>query len=154
MVNKTRIVVADPLVDPAQLPVWDVLARTLYGEARGEDAPGIEAVAMVILNRVAYACKRGGYWWGNDVAAVCLKPSQFSCWNIGDPNRAKLLRLCDDDAAYRLCCHVARRALAGDLPDLVSGATHYHTRAVHPWWARGRVPVAAIGRHVFYDNIG
>ena len=29
----------------------DILARTLYGEARGEGIDGIEAVACVIMNR-------------------------------------------------------------------------------------------------------
>lgn len=45
----------------------DVLARTLWGEARGEGSTGMEAVASVILNRVEVAKRRGHYWWGNKI---------------------------------------------------------------------------------------
>ncbi len=143
----------DAITDPQVLPVGDVLARTLYGEARGEGLTGIEAVACVIVNRVAFAKARGRYWWGNTVSQVCLKPGQFSCWNAGDPNRAKLLKLSARDPAYRLCKRVATRALAGEIADMTMGATHYHTHAVEPYWARGQVPVAEIGGHLFYRGI-
>ena len=43
----------------------DILARTLYGEARGEGLIGLEAVACVILNRVSCQKKRGSH--GGDV---------------------------------------------------------------------------------------
>lgn len=46
----------------------DILARTIYGEARGESISGQEAIASVILNRVAFAKRRGRYWWGNTIA--------------------------------------------------------------------------------------
>ena len=45
----------------------DVLARTLWGEARGEGEDGMQAVANVICNRAAIARAKGGYWWGNDI---------------------------------------------------------------------------------------
>ena len=59
----------------------DILARTIYGEARGESISGMEAVASVVLNRVAFANRRGRFWWGNSIAEVCRAPKQFSCWN-------------------------------------------------------------------------
>lgn len=142
-----------PLSDPDDLPETEILARTLYGEARGEDLAGIEAVACVILNRVAFAKSRGRYWWGNSIKQVCLKPGQFSCWNEHDPNRKKLLAVNPRDGAYRLCKRIANRAVAGDFPDATEGATHYHTHAVDPYWARGHVPVAEIGNHLFYRGI-
>ena len=40
----------------------DVLARTMWGEARGQPKAGLEAVANVILNRVSVARERGGFW--------------------------------------------------------------------------------------------
>jgi spore germination cell wall hydrolase CwlJ-like protein len=49
---------------------------------------------------------------------------------------------------------VARRALRGDLRDATGGATHYHTLSTDPGWARGHVPVAEIGHHLFYRDIG
>lgn len=126
----------------------DVLARTLWGEARGEGQIGMEAVACVILNRAA---KPG--WWGRSVAEVCLKPWQFSCWNADDPNRAKLLTVDASDPAFRLALEVAGRALAGSLADCTAQATHYHARHVLPGWAKGRAPSAMIGRHAFYNDI-
>lgn len=132
----------------------DILARTLWGEARGEPVRGIEAVAAIIVNRVRHAQARGGrYWWGTSIEQVCQKPWQFSCWNEGDPNRAKLLAVTERDRSFRICLRVARRAVAGVLDDPTRGATHYHTRAVLPPWARSRSPSAEIGNHLFYNDV-
>ena len=132
----------------------DILAKTIWGEARGEPLAGQEAVAMVILNRVAFSRKRGGkYWWGNDIAGVCQKPRQFSCWNTDDPNYRKLLRVNDSDPVYAACKRIAGRAAAGLLEDKTCGATHYHARNVCPRWSIGKIPCAEIGSHVFYNDI-
>ena len=40
--------------------------------------------------------------------------------------------------------------LDGAPRDLTNGATHYHTRAVQPSWARRFPQTAAIGSHLFY----
>ena len=80
----------------------DILARTIWGEARGEGSQGMQAVANVIQNRV----KQGG-WWGATFAEVCKKKSQFSCWNEGDPNHAKLLAVTMTDRDF-----VTARAIA------------------------------------------
>ena len=45
-----------------QVLALDTLARTLWGEARGEGRAGMQAVANVIRNRAA----RPG-WWGRSV---------------------------------------------------------------------------------------
>jgi len=140
--------------DPRFSDPVEVLARTLYGEARGETLAGKEAVACVVLNRVARATARGGsYWWGRDVVGVCLKPWQFSCWNTNDPNRAKLLAISEANRTFRTCLSVAGRALAGAVEDKTAGATHYHTRTVTPAWSRGRAPCAVIGGHLFYNDV-
>ena len=128
----------------------DVLARTLWGEARGEGSAGMQAVASVILNRVAIAKRTGGAWWGNDVIGVCQKPYQFSCWNRNDPNRAKLLNVNEADIYFATAMRIARRAIAGVLDDPTMGATHYHAAGISPAWAHGEKPVAVIGRHIFY----
>ena len=131
----------------------DTLARTLWGEARGEPVRGIEAVAAVVVNRVRRAERRGGHWWGGSIVAVCRKPYQFSCWNANDPNRAKLLAVTAADPVFATCLRVARRAVAGLLPDPTGGATHYHRLGLHPSWATGHSPCAEIGRHLFYDGV-
>lgn len=131
----------------------EVLARTLYGEARGEPVRGQEAVACVIVNRVRRAQRQGGCWWGGTVEEVCLKPQQFSCWNEGDPNREKILAVQAGDQTFDACVRIARRAVSGALEDITQGATHYHTRESTPAWSRGRPVCAVIGRHLFYNTI-
>ncbi len=128
----------------------DVLARTLWGEARGEGETGMRAVANVILNRVEVAGLFGGYWWGNDVLRVCLKPYQFSCWNKNDPNYTKLLGVTEDNPVFALALDIANSALRGQLQDITQGATHYHTQQINPAWASRRDPCARIGAHIFY----
>lgn len=127
-----------------------ILAQTLWGEARGEGALGMECVANVILNRVCSGVK----WWGTDVVSVCLAPWQFSCWNKNDPNRAKLLKADVSLPSFSLALEVAGRALQGLLEDKTGGADSYHTTALTPpKWALGLVPTATIGHHVFYKTI-
>ncbi len=131
----------------------DILARTIYGEARGEPVRGQEAVAAVVMNRVGRAMERGGWWWGSSVAEVCRRPFQFSCWNPGDPNRAAIERADERDREFRICLRIARRAVSGALADPTQGATHYHAASAHPPWAAGREPCAVIGRHKFYNDV-
>jgi len=132
----------------------DILARTIYGEARGEHVRGQEAVAAVVINRIRRARDRNGrYWWGTTIETVCHKPWQFSCWNAGDPNRQKIASVSARNRTFRTCLRVARRAMTGALKDPTDGATHYHANAVNPPWARRRAPSAEIGGHLFYNDI-
>lgn len=109
-------------IDPVE-----VLARTLWGEARGEDRQGREMVANVVMNRVNLDLGHDGKpdWWGEGVVAVCLKPWQFSCWLPNDANRKKLMAVTEADSVFRECVEIARQAIAGNLPDRTGGATHY-----------------------------
>lgn len=131
----------------------DILARTLYGEARGETLAGKEAIAAVVINRVARSKARGGYWWGNAITEVCQKPWQFSCWNEGDPNHRKILAVQPGNRIFDSCLRIARRAEAGLLRDETKGATHYHACNINPPWARGKAASVEIGRHLFYNDI-
>lgn len=124
----------------------DILARTLWGEARGEGSAGMQAVANVVMNRVL----RGG-WWGTDIVSVCRKPYQFSCWNTGDPNRAAAAAVDGRDLYFATALRLARRAVLGALPDITGGADHYHAAGAGPVWSRGETPTAVIGRHIFYN---
>lgn len=126
----------------------DIGAKTIAGEARGEAMPGQQAVAWVILNRA----RRGG-WWGDTIERVCLKPQQFSCWNVGDPNRRHIEALTAADGEYQRALYALLGAVTGLAADSTSGSCHYHSADVDPAWAIGVTPVASIGRHRFYDNI-
>ncbi len=131
----------------------DVLARTIFGEARGEPVEGLEAVANVVLNRVKVAQKRGRYWWGNNVISVCQKPYQFSCWNKNDPSYQRLINVTNKNIHFATALRIARRAVIGALPDRTKGATHYHADYVSPYWAVGEKPVKTIGRHIFFKLV-
>lgn len=126
----------------------DTLARTIWAEARGEGRQGMEAVACVILNRAAKPC-----WWGRSIESVCTKPWQFSCWNANDPNLSKLLSVTEKDGSFKEAVEIATLAEAGELKDMVFGATHYHTITISPKWAQGHTPVVVIGNHAFYKDI-
>ncbi len=128
----------------------DVLARTLWGEARGEGEGGMEAVANVILNREKIAQKKGKFWWGNNIIQICQKPYQFSCWNRSDPNFQKLQSVDKSDLYFATALRIANRAVAGVLTDVTSGATHYHASSITPYWAKGQTPITIIGAHKFY----
>ncbi len=128
----------------------DVLARTLWGEARSEGVHGIEAVACVVLNRVKVSRKMAGYWWGNDIIQVCQKPYQFSCWNKSDPQYRRVISVDTSDLHFATCIRVARRALLGLIDDPTGGATHYHADYVSPTWADLNKKTEIIGRHIFY----
>lgn len=134
--------------------VIDTLARTLWGEARGDGPQGMEAVAAVILNRVKIAQAHGGYWWGNDIISVCQKPYQFSCWNRSDPNYRVLQAVTEKDLHFATAVRIARRAVAGTHPDITGGADHYHAKSITPDWTKGQKPTATIRNHIFYKLIG
>lgn len=132
----------------------DVIARTLYGEARGELAKvgivGLEAVASVIWNR--WKCRPS--YFGTTPRNVCLKPYQFSCWNSNDPNLNVLLNPKIKDGTYALCRMVAEEYMSGRAEDVVNGADHYHAVWINqPSWAEGKSPIADIGTHRFYRLI-
>ncbi|MCK6454851.1 MAG: cell wall hydrolase [Alphaproteobacteria bacterium] len=128
----------------------DRLARTIWGEARGEGFRGKLAVGWVARNRAEHP-----RWWGRDLEAVLLKPAQFSCWNADDPNAAKCLRVGPDDRAFVDCLAAAHAVIEGTIADPTDadgagGADHYHVAGLVPAWSQGRAPLVAIGRHVFY----
>ncbi len=124
----------------------ETMARTIYGEARGEKTDlGRQAVGHVIINRA----EKGG-WWGKTISQVCLHPSQFSAWNHGDPNRAKMQAVDLGDPAYRKCMWAALQALRERDP--TDGATHYATHAAEPYWAKG-LSYTSLGGHRFYKGV-
>lgn len=129
----------------------DTMARTLWGEARGEEKQGRIAVAWVIRNR---ATKSPAYNWPNTPKAVCRQPWQFSCWNSNDPNLPKMKGLTERDSIFRECLAVANDVLNGNVSDPTNGADHYYAISINtPSWAIGKKPTVTIGHHRFYELI-
>lgn len=157
-------------------PDLNVLAQTIWGEARQEGTKGMIAVGNVIKNR-AEANKK---MFGQGIKGVALKPKQFSCWNQGDPNREKLKDILQYDKlvsmrksptgepfnewfqkfkntgeyleykSYLKAKEIAKQILNGSLPDPTKGAVYYHTLDVKPIWRNKLDQVAQYGNHVFY----
>lgn len=131
----------------------EILARTIYGEARGEYAgkgglAGLIAVGNVVMNRVKANC-----WYGKTIEEVCLKPWQFSCWNEGDSNRPIIMRLVIDNSLFSICHQVATKVADREWPDLTKGSDHYHasTMPLYPHWAKDKKARVCIGNHLFYQ---
>ena len=132
----------------------DILARTLWGEARGEDLIGQIAVAWTIRNRVFDGKDKS--WWGEGYAGVCQKPYQFSCWNKNDPNfgylsGAKPIPFRELAQARIAADHV----IAGTAPDPTGGATHYYSTTMPkaPSWTKGATQTLKLGHHIFFKDV-
>jgi spore germination cell wall hydrolase CwlJ-like protein len=132
----------------------DILARTLWGEARGEGQMGQIAVAWTIRNRVNDGKAKS--WWGEGYAGVCLAPSQFSCWNKNDPNYPFLSGISQIHAGELSRCRKAADAVVdGVVSDPTGGATHYYAASMRkaPAWADRAKQTALIGNHLFFKDV-
>ena len=132
----------------------DVLARTLWGEARGEGPAGQIAVAWTIRNRVNDGKAKS--WWGEGYAGVCQAPWQFSCWNKNDPNYPYLSGAKQiPPSQYALVVRAAKTVVDGATPDPTGGATHYYAKSMKtpPKWTVGAKQTVTIGNHIFFRDV-
>lgn len=145
--------------------VWEIfsglteaqlMALTIYGEARGETREGKIAVGSVILERVEHRP-----WDGKTVHEVCLMPFQFSCFLPSDPNFHALRLIAEDwdTKAMRSmimseCYTIASGLLDGTIERTPVITKHhccqYKTAAARPAWAKKMTLIAVIGNHEFY----
>ena len=128
------------------------MAKTIWGESRGEPRLGKIAVAWVIRNRF----ESGKWFAGPTISETCTKPWQFSAWNDNDPNRARLEVVTLGDPVFIECVYVAAGVMCGALPDPTHGSTHYYapgSTPSMPKWAVGKDPCYTSGRHKFFKGI-
>jgi spore germination cell wall hydrolase CwlJ-like protein len=125
----------------------DTLARTLYGEARGEGVSGMQAVAWVIVNRA----KRGGRF-PITIAGVCKQPQQFTCWSPNDINAKVCAAVDESDPSFAQAVYAAASVLTGEVPDFTGSADHYYASSmkVAPSWAGKMTHTVRIGNHRFF----
>jgi len=126
------------LILPSQLSAG-VVALTILAEARGEKETGMAAVACVISQR---AINRN-----LTPEQVCLQKWQFSCWNgKSESDLEHLYQTPQAKYALYLEANITRMNRAK-----VGYADHYYASYIKPpYWAKGRKPVAQLGRHIFY----
>lgn len=124
------------------------LTAAIYYEARSEPDAGQRAVAQVVLNRVAHPS------YPNTVCGVVYQGSerrtgcQFSFTCDGSLARGP------NPMFWTRSENVARAALSGFVYSPVGLATHYHTIAIHPYWAPSLNHIGTIGAHRFYTFRG
>ena len=128
----------------------DLLQCLIWGEARGETLEGKIGVACVVMNRV-----KEKPWRGDDWSGVMLRPRQFSCFNLSDPNLLKIVTGYQadrwGDAIWRMCRWIAHGVIYNWVPDNTNGANHYcNADSDLPYWAEGKTPIKIIGNHNFY----
>lgn len=126
----------------------DMIVRTVFGEAGGEDPTGQQAVAAVIANRAKQA--------GMTPSQVVMAPNQFEPW--GNPEtRARLEALTPDSPAYKAILETIKPVLAGEAEDPTGGATHFYAPKAQsalgrpaPKWDDGKG--VDIGNHRFFRH--
>ena len=120
--------------------VSEVVLQTIAMESADQPFEGQVAVASVIINRARKA--------GKSLEWVVSRPKQFSCWNSQSWASRWLSRHFDS--------RTRSNALSALETALISGnrqVSHYHTRDILPYWAKGHKPALQIGRHLFYEGI-
>ena len=124
----------------------DILIRTVLGEARGEGADGMAAVAHVIRNRA------GSGTFPSDPAQVALQNNQFSVWNEGAGGGKTDFSPGSD--LYQRAARVVDGVFSGSSADPTNGAIYYHTPSVSPSWsgAVNKHGTTQIGNHIFYNG--
>jgi spore germination cell wall hydrolase CwlJ-like protein len=111
---------------------YDLLARAVYSEARGEPFQGQVAIAAVILNRVEHRN------FPDTINDVIFQPSAFTAVQDGQ------FWLTPNSTAYK----AVEKALEGIDPS--GGAIFYYNPATASnQWIRSRQVITAIGKHVF-----
>ena len=109
-----------------------LLARLIYGEARGESYTGKVAVGAVVLNRVKSAS------FPNTVSGVIYQPYAFTAVSDGQINMTP-------DAS---CTEAAKAAMNGWDPTY--GAIYYYNPSTATSkWIFSRKTTVTIGNHVF-----
>ncbi|MFA6218200.1 MAG: cell wall hydrolase [Erythrobacter sp.] len=120
------------------------LSMAVYYEAASESHQGQQAVAQVVLNRVAHpaypASVCGVVFQGSQRRTGC----QFTFTCDGSLGRTPSRQ------GWARAQSVALGALAGEVYRPVGLATHYHTNYVNPYWAASLDYITTIGAHRFY----
>jgi len=123
------------------------LARNVYHEARGEPEAGQIAVAEVTMNRVA------SKHYPDTVCDVVYEQrwDRIRKRYVGAFSWTELESVSAvDREAWDRAQEVAEKVYYKKEAPKVDGALFYHARRIRPSWARRKVRVARIGRHIFY----
>lgn len=149
-----------PYIDKFDQREKHCLALALYGEARGETAESMEAVAWVIINRT------NSIKFPNTVCGVVLQRSQFE--SLGPNTFLRFLAIESQNGTMAFpemnnawlankLQHIAERVFYGLEQDPTVGATHFWSPTVQfalgrtaPKWSEHLAYKRDVGNHKFY----
>lgn len=146
-ITEREVQAVDPAgSDPLEEPIT-CLARSIYWEAKGVPGRDMEAVANVVMNRLAHE------GFPNSICEVVTEgseqpPCQFSWWCDGRPDEVV------EPDAYEVAREVARQAINLELADHTGGALYFHHRTVSPDWASVYPRTAETREFLFYRPEG
>lgn len=126
------------------------LARILFAEAGNQKRDAKEAVAQIIMNRVAKSKGR------KTVVDVITQPYQFTAYDGPlwvKSGKEKLAGL--EKKSYDECLDIARKAVSGRIPNHIGVATLYHDDSIDTpeTWNKEKIEfVKRIGNFLFYNE--
>lgn len=131
------------------LPPLFVVCLTLCFESAGEGEAGMRRVASVIWNCAADHSVKS-------LAAECLKPKRYSCWNDKKPAVEHMRQWNSnwgDSQSYATAMQIANEMQKGKFRPIIE-ASHYFTLDRSPEWAKSMKFVEQYRSHVFYMEKG
>lgn len=122
------------------------VASVLMGEAWSEGPRGMTAVADVIHQRTLEKHETPL----QVISAHAGRVHAFSCLNRTTVD--KLIQKFSQQPGYTKALQLAQLVCQTPdrLPGLVKTANHYTRLNERPYWARGKHPIAIVGKHAFY----
>lgn len=120
----------------------EVIASTIYHEARGEGIEGMDAVASIIYNR-----SNQTRWKKLGLAGVCLQKKQFSCHNNGFKPACPKTVL--DKKAYKYCKDLANKMVNRSFKSTIGNANHYCTIKCKVYWKAKLKNTIVVKNHIF-----
>ncbi len=145
-----------PIFD--QLSPVEVLALTIWAEARGESHEGQLAVGYVILNRAKL--------WKQSIKSVCFAKNQFSCYNSNDKQYPRLLEIAKDfsqalsvNQSLIKCYDVAYIIISSPSESTIGDALYYRVLNYPNRWFDSSIKegklkkVATVGAHEFFEEV-
>ncbi len=139
-----------------------MLATVLWHEIRGGSDMEIKQVANVIMNRLDMFERGNKEGYQLELGDILTAKAQFSGSEtylnaqMTDQDILKHIRMRGSEGvAWKRCLNIAQQALAGQLPDLTHGATHYRT-CTSPnmtFWGASKIQGVSHGQHCFFKGI-
>jgi len=118
----------------------NIIARTLWREARNDGETGMRAVASVIYNR--------GKGNVTKMVDAIKAPKQFSCWNKMTPSDWANFKIKQyDGPEWNIAIKIATELVNGTFTPTTDATHYYNDKIVSPGWAKEKE--TRIGSHLF-----